>query len=303
MNLMLTRNSTENTLKKSAPHHRISVKDVIRDYQAGLLTPAGAIFYLVAASRRIGQAVRVSRSWICKSLNIPQSTYYRAIAALEEQCRLQVSAPDEMILKVPISTTGGTPDYIFLEECSQIWESDSQKWESDSQKWEPDSQKWESNSQKWESQPPEPRTQAESGSPQLDQLDQSFKQLTNEEVSPTPHPVDQRLKESGIELTEAQLLQIEHFTAEQIEQAIAVVQNSKRVQDRVKFFFKALRNGWRPNLPRESAPSNFGEWFDRARAQGRVVASMMGGDGILRILMPDERWLTLADAILEVSGS
>ncbi len=300
---MINRNSTENTAKKSSPHHRISVKDVIRDYQAGLLTPAGAIFYLIAASRKIGQAVRVSRSWICKSLNIPQSTYYRAIAALEERCRLQVSAPDEMILKVPISTTEGTPDYIFLEECSQIWESDSQKWESDSQIWEPDSQKWESDSQKWESQPLEPIPWVESAPSQLDQLDQSFKQLTTESVSPPTHPVFQKLKSSGIELTEAQLLQIESFKAEQVEQAIAVVQNSKQVQDKVKFFFKALRNGWRPNLPRESAAPNFGEWFDRARAQGRVVASLMGGDGVLRILMPDERWLTLPDAILEVSGT
>jgi hypothetical protein len=298
---MINRNSTDNSPRKSSPHHRISVKDVIRDFQAGLLTPAGAIFYLVAASRKIGEAVRVSRSWICKSLDIPQSTYYRAIATLEEQCRLQVSAPDEMVLRVPISTNEGSPDYIFLEECSQKWESDSQKWESDSQKWESDSQKWESDSQKWESQPPEPTAQAESTFPQLELSDQSFKQLTTE-VSPTPHPVDQRLKNSGIELTEAQLLQLEHFEPEKIDQAIEVVRNAKRVEDKVKFFFKALRSGWRPNLPREST-QNFVEWFERSRAQGKVIASLMGEDGILRVLMTDERWLPLADAILEVSGS
>ncbi|MBD1857969.1 hypothetical protein Q2T42_21885 [Leptolyngbya boryana CZ1] len=300
---MLNRNSTENTLKKSAPHHRISVKDVIRDYQAGLLTPAGAIFYLIAASRRIGQSIRVSISQICRQLDLSRATYYRAIGTLAEQGRLRISAPDEMELSIPISTTEGVPDYIFLEELSQICDNLSQNCDRNSQICDNLSQNCDNLSQICDNQGLEPRTQAESGSPQLTQLDQSFKQLTTESVSPPTHPVDQRLKESGIELTEAQLLQIEHFTAEQIEQAIAVVQNSKRVQDKVKFFFKALRNGWRPNLPRESAPSNFGEWFDRARAQGRVVASMMGGDGILRILMPDERWLTLADAILEVSGS
>lgn len=111
---MTYRNHTENISRKSAPHHRITVQDVIRDYQAGLLTPAGAIFYLVAASRKIGEAVRISRSWICQKLGIKKTTYYRAIAALEDENRMSFRIPDEAVATIPISTTEGVPNYIFF---------------------------------------------------------------------------------------------------------------------------------------------------------------------------------------------
>ncbi len=33
--------------RKTPPHHRITVKDVLRDYKRGMLTVRGALYYLV----------------------------------------------------------------------------------------------------------------------------------------------------------------------------------------------------------------------------------------------------------------
>jgi hypothetical protein len=299
---MLNRNSTEFKPKKSAPHHRITVKDVVRDYQAGLLTPAGAIFYLIASTRRMGAPVRVSIRRICQQLSLSRATYYRAIGQLEEQGRLKITAPDEMDLSIPISTSDGVPDYIVLEELSQICDNLSQICDESSQICDGLSQNCDSLSQICDNDGLEVAPDVDSESPQLELLDQSFKQLTTEPVSPAPHPVLKAIEESGIELTEAQLEQLNAFSEEQVYQAIEVVRGSKQIRDKVRFFFKALRNGWRTKLPRATG-QNFREWFERMRDQGLVIASMSDENGEIYVLMSDDRWVPLAEAILEGATS
>ena len=298
---MNTRDSTEFSSQKTTPHHRLTFKDVLRDYEAGLITTTGAIFYIVSSSRKPGYPVRVSVQWICKTLDICRASYYRAIGKLSDQSRLQINAPDEMELTIPVSTNTGVPDYIVLEELSQKCDTLSQICDENSQKCDTNSHKCDTLSHERDTRSPEPRQRKEPTSPQLLQLDQ-LDQLTTEEV-PTTHPVVvEEMKDSGMELTESQLHQIDSFSEEQVREAFQVVQNSKQPKDKIRLFFKALRNGYRSHLP-SGAAANFRDWFEKARIQGHVIASQMCADGILRVLMPDDRWLPLADAILEVSGS
>ena len=166
---------------KTQPHHRLTVKDVIRDYKAGLLTTRGAIFYLVASARKLGKVVRLSISWVCDQLGINKASYYRAIGKLSEQHRLEISAPDEMELNVPMSNSEGVPEYVFLEELSQICDSDSHKCDknsqicdSDSQFCDSDSHLCDKNSQICDKKPPEPASHNGSGSPLSLQSLQSF---------------------------------------------------------------------------------------------------------------------------------
>ncbi len=126
---------------KTEPHHRLTLKDVIRDYQNGLLTAKGAIFYIVAASRKLGEAVRVSVAGICKKLEISKATYYRVIGELTTEKRIDFDTCDEMLLTVPTSNEEGIPDYVFLNELSHKRDYLSQKRDCQSQKRDEFSQK------------------------------------------------------------------------------------------------------------------------------------------------------------------
>ncbi|KAM3092669.1 hypothetical protein ACKFKG_21905 [Phormidesmis sp. 146-35] len=160
--------------RKTEPHHRLTVKDVIRDYKAGLLTTRGAIFYLVAAARKIGEIVKVSVSWICKQLGINPSTYYRAIGALSEQSRLKINAPDEMEMSIPISTTEGVPDYIFLEKLSHFCNNPLQDCNTELQDRESELHDCNSQLQKCDKKTPEPSHSNRSETPQSLHSLQSF---------------------------------------------------------------------------------------------------------------------------------
>lgn len=298
---MSNHDSTDFATPKTTAHHRLTRSQVITDYKAGLLTPSGAIYYLIRSAYKLGAAIRFSRSNICAQLEISQATFYRAIAQLEFANLVKFESGDEM---TAIAQASNSPDhgaYSFLSELSQICESDSQSCESDSQICESHSQICESHSQPCESGSPKQRNSAITAIPQLLQLDQ-LNQLTTREEPTHPPVVVGELKSLGMELTENQLGQMSNFSGEQIQEAIAVVRSTKKPNDKIRLFFKALKNGYRSHLPTATA-ANFVDWFEKARDRGLVVASQLCGDNIVRVLMSDDRWLDLSAAMAEVDAT
>lgn len=102
--------------KKTLPHHRLTLKDVVRDYRDGLLTAKGAVFYATAASRKLGESLRVTPCKMAETIGITTRAFYKSLADLRIQKRIDFEVEGTMMLKVPISEKTGTPEYIFLEE-------------------------------------------------------------------------------------------------------------------------------------------------------------------------------------------
>ena len=89
-----------------------------------------------------------------------------------------------------------------------------------------------------------------------------------------------------------------------IEDAIASLQEAKArekgVQDDVAYLVSAIRGEYKPRQPKAivgSSLKTFGEWFDWAKLQGIVSASMRSGDGI--DVMIGNGWVKFEDAIAQ----
>ena len=106
------------------PHHRLTFDDVTRDFRDGLLTPRGALFYAISATRKQGEVIRLNPEALAKRIGIKRTAYYDALAALTVRKRLQFEAT-EMVVSVPVDDDG-TPIY-FLD--SQSAKPDSQSLE------------------------------------------------------------------------------------------------------------------------------------------------------------------------------
>ena len=102
---------------KAPPHHRLTFDDVMRDFRDGLLTPSGALFYAVSATRKQGETLRINPSALAKTLGIKRTAYYRALSALTIQKRLEFEAI-EMVVRIPIDDDG-TPVYLLDSESAK----------------------------------------------------------------------------------------------------------------------------------------------------------------------------------------
>ena len=162
---------TESNGKTRHPgFHRLTLRDIARDRADGLLTAKGAIFYSVIAAQKPGTTIKFNPKDLAKQLLISKTAFYRAIAELKTDGRIDFEVEGRLIISIPIDENTGLPEYLAAEELSQKWDSDSQKREnlsqkgdsdsqkrdSDSQKRDSDSQKWEKLSQKRENEPPKP---------------------------------------------------------------------------------------------------------------------------------------------------
>jgi hypothetical protein len=126
----------------------MTLADVIRDYQGGLLTAKGFLFYAVSCQRRQGEAIEVNPDRLCGLVGLSKTSFYRAIAALKLQHRMDFEISGRMTLKIPIHPPSGEPEYIFLGELSQKGDNFSQKGDNFSQKGDNFSQKGDNFSQK-----------------------------------------------------------------------------------------------------------------------------------------------------------
>jgi hypothetical protein len=78
--------------------YRLTWEQARQDYEDGLLTPRGLIYYSVACRTK---RLKVNVPTYCKELKLHQSTYYRAIGALKARKRLNIEAPDGIVMELP----------------------------------------------------------------------------------------------------------------------------------------------------------------------------------------------------------
>ena len=173
--------SASNGNGRAQPHHRLTLKDVVRDYKNKLLTVKGAIFYAVSSSRKQGEAVRLDPNKIAEQLEAHKATVYRAIAQLQVENRIEVETEGTLLIRIPVEKNTGTPNYIFLEELSHERDSQSHKCDDLSHERENLSHERENLSHKRDDlsherdkKTSEPAPQAEPGSPQSIQSLQSL---------------------------------------------------------------------------------------------------------------------------------
>jgi len=70
--------------EKSVQHYRVTLDQAKQDYQDGLLTATGLVYYAIAILRPIGQKLRIKdiRNFV-SDLGINKATFYRAISKLK----------------------------------------------------------------------------------------------------------------------------------------------------------------------------------------------------------------------------
>lgn len=117
---------------KPNQYYKLSLAQAIQDYQDGILTATGLIYYAIGIYRKPGTKLKVANiAEFCKLLKVSIPTFYRAIAKLQANSRIGWEAikglniwlrdnPNVIPLNLPTSD-------------SQICNSDSQICNSDSQ--------------------------------------------------------------------------------------------------------------------------------------------------------------------------
>ena len=78
--------------------YRMTWEQTLQDYEDGLITPRGLIYYSVATRTR---RLKINVATYCKELKLHRATYYRSLGALTARKRLNADAPGGMILSMP----------------------------------------------------------------------------------------------------------------------------------------------------------------------------------------------------------
>jgi hypothetical protein len=103
-----------NATLKPDPHHRLTLRDVVRDYKDGLLTVKGAIFYGISATTKPGNKMHLTPKLVAEQLGVHLVTVYRKISQLATERRINFEATGNLITSIPIRD--GKPEYLFFDE-------------------------------------------------------------------------------------------------------------------------------------------------------------------------------------------
>ncbi len=80
---------------KPNQHFRISLEQAKRDYQDGIITAAGLIYYAIGIYRKPGDKLKIPNvDSFCQLLGIASSTFYKVVSKLRVQGRLNWEATD-----------------------------------------------------------------------------------------------------------------------------------------------------------------------------------------------------------------
>ncbi len=115
---------------KANQHYRLSLEKAKKDYEDGIITATGLVYYAVGICRKPGQKLRVKDiEAFCDELGIGVSTFYKAISKLKVKERLNWEAIAGVDLWIPASNVveigSGREVSTFVETDSLFVESDS----------------------------------------------------------------------------------------------------------------------------------------------------------------------------------
>lgn len=88
---------------KPNQHYRLSLEKAKKDYEDGIITATGLVYYAVGIYRKPGQKLRVKDiDAFCSEIGINRATFYRAISKLKAKNRLEWEAIAGVDLWIPL---------------------------------------------------------------------------------------------------------------------------------------------------------------------------------------------------------
>lgn len=101
---------------KRTPHYRLTAKQLRQDYDRGLITAAGYLYYIVKVSRRDGWAFAIDDiAAFCKAWGLKRATFYDAKAKCVTLGLLKETIQGRVILQAGGSITPIHPDILGVE--------------------------------------------------------------------------------------------------------------------------------------------------------------------------------------------
>ncbi len=193
---------------KPNQHYRLSLEKAKKDYEDGIITATGLVYYAVGIYRKPGQKLRVKDiDAFCSEIGINRATFYRAISKLKAKNRLEWEAIAGVDLWIPLEpnviqhpTAESQTEQEISQNCEtllQMSENLSQICETSSQDSETLLQTCENLSQLGDGQPEKPSCCKDSSIPSniyqsflnflsIDQRER-FKKFCKKAISQLPH--------------------------------------------------------------------------------------------------------------------
>jgi hypothetical protein len=103
------------------PHIRLTCDDIFENWKAGLYTPAGYLYHLIMAARKVGWWLRInSVRQFCDQWQIHERAFYRAKAKLIASGQLEERIIDSVEIRVPLHPVEADPNIFFGEELTDL---------------------------------------------------------------------------------------------------------------------------------------------------------------------------------------
>jgi len=156
--------------KNRTSFYQLKPSDVQRLYDAGMLTPKGAIYLSVASCKRPGEPYRHKPEALCRQFGFDKSTYYRKLNELKIDKWLDFSVEGYVHAWIPNTDTAPDEDLFFLDELSHQRDSESHQRDKKSRKCDSQSQQRDKKSQQRDKKNPRSPSQTATQAPSLDLL-------------------------------------------------------------------------------------------------------------------------------------
>lgn len=154
--------------KKRPSFYKLTPSAVQRLYDAGMLTPKGAIYLSVASSKMIGEPYRHKPEDLCRQFGFDKSTYYRKLNELKIDKWLDFSVEGYVHAWRPNADADADTDLFFLGELSHSCDSQSQQRDKKSHECDSQSQQRDKKSQQRDKKTARSRSQTATQAPSLD---------------------------------------------------------------------------------------------------------------------------------------
>ena len=302
--------------EKVQPYFKLTVEDVKRHYQLGLITATGYLYYIIKTSRKDGWGFRIPNiQAFCNEWGLKRATFYKAknklisLGLIGEEIHGAISlwATSNLmsLFETPVT---------FVDAESQIVDTESQIVDtapSRSQSEQAFQEAYRSLTDLYTDlshtpPPPTPEVCVSTNILFPDPENQSGGKTPGESSLPKPpdrtkistansDPRDvkisadflSRMKNIGANLQDEELQAAMLNYPGRLGDAIAAAEEKRdQLHSPTSFLKRAILNGWKPERTGSVAPVGFAQWFEEARSRHLVLGSYTR-DGIIYIMVPD----------------
>ena len=309
-NIPKNRKSRETKGKK--PYHKLTLEEVKQDYQDGLITATGYLYYILKTTRKDGWRFKIeSVRDFCREHGLSRSAFYKAVKVLQQKRDLNFEVDGKMDLwlgaeflsiREKVSTNGDTQSTIV---DTQSTNGDTQSTIVDTDPLETPGNKASQNPYRSSTDlftdllhtnlPPTPGVCVSSSVLFLDPDSQSEEtpsqktsdakipdQIQTSKLKPGPQEVEipadflSRMKKLGVNLGDRELQAALHRYPGRVEDAIAAAEEKRdELRYPTSFLKRAIDGNWKPEHTGTTAPIGFNEWMAEAKRRNLVYASQV----------------------------